>query len=123
MIQDLIKEKQIQQSQRERQLKEDEQKLLELADLCSDSLVNNLNEDIAKIFYNQMQIERLVKSLQKQHDKTASKVRQYAELANEMSASLKGLGDVQNWLAVLDYELQVIELTLRLVAQQDGSDP
>ncbi|KAI3650485.1 hypothetical protein MP228_003966 [Amoeboaphelidium protococcarum] len=68
-----------------------------------------------------MQIERLVKSLQKSHDKTASKVRQYAELANEMSASLKGLGDVQNWLAVLDYELQVIELTLRLVAEQGGA--
>eukprot|EP00842_Homolaphlyctis_polyrhiza_P000490 jgi/Hompol1/1441/HPOL_004353-RA len=81
-------------------------------------LVSNANNaSVSQVFLNEKQIEMDAKRLQTQLGIYHSQTQQWLELVDQFNASLKTLGDVENWSGVLERDIQEITMTLAVVRQ------
>ncbi|KAL0491698.1 biogenesis of lysosome-related organelles complex 1 subunit 1 [Acrasis kona] len=74
----------------------------------SRELVLNTNSDVAQVFHNQQLLEAEAKQIHIQSQRLTKQTTQWLQLFQQLNASLKELGDVENWAGHIHDDVQVI---------------
>ncbi|ORX49948.1 hypothetical protein BCR36DRAFT_583556 [Piromyces finnis] len=86
----------------------------------NDIIVDEINSDISVLFKNEKKIEiesNKLQSLIIQHSKD---ILQWNDLTKMLDNSLKELGDVENWIELIERDMKIITSTLEFKCQGMG---
>ncbi|CAK9304773.1 unnamed protein product [Gordionus sp. m RMFG-2023] len=72
------------------------------------TIVDNVNESVARAYINQKQIENASKKLQIQINQYIKNTNQWLSLMENFHKSLKEIGDIENWSISIEKDLQFI---------------
>lgn len=90
----------------------------------SRELVLNTNNDVVQVFHNQQVLEAEAKLLHTQAQRFTKQTTQWLNMFQTLNASLKELGDVENWAGHIHDDVQVVvknvdqAITIRQQQQQ-----
>eukprot|EP00658_Telonema_sp_P-2_P021610 TRINITY_DN1860_c0_g1_i2.p1 TRINITY_DN1860_c0_g1~~TRINITY_DN1860_c0_g1_i2.p1 ORF type:complete len:129 (-),score=28.37 TRINITY_DN1860_c0_g1_i2:346-732(-) len=122
MLQDLVRQhKTAQQDLLERNEQRRQAAVKSVSDVSA-ALLDSVNSGVAEVFMNQQDLEREVKLLQNQSDKMAKSTKNWVNLMNDMSRSLKELGHVESWASALERDMREIATTLEYVNETNRTD-
>lgn len=83
-----------------------------IASELNDIIVDEINSDISILFKNEKKIETESNKLQQLINQHSKDVLQWNDLTKMLDNSLKELGDVQNWVALIERDMKVITSTI-----------
>mmetsp|Transcript_14189 Transcript_14189/g.27349 ORF Transcript_14189/g.27349 Transcript_14189/m.27349 type:complete len:118 (-) Transcript_14189:27-380(-) len=86
-----------------------------LAKKLSDTLVDSVNAGVAEAFQTQKHIEQEARSLQVQATKFTKQTSQWMAAIKGFDNALKELGDFENYVKALEWEIQTVASALEHV--------
>jgi hypothetical protein len=75
---------------------------------------------VADVFNNQRVIETEARELQAQAGQLAKQTARWMGLVSDFDRSLKEVGDFENWVKVMEWDLQAISTSLEAAATSTG---
>ncbi|KAG0020198.1 NHP2-like protein 1 [Podila clonocystis] len=76
----------------------------------TDALAETLSNRVSQIFVNQKDLEQEAKNLSLQSARYAKQTTQWLALVSQFDSALKELGDVQNWVQVIEKDMEQAEV-------------
>ncbi|KAJ2771290.1 hypothetical protein IWQ57_002285 [Coemansia nantahalensis] len=114
-LSDLVREHQGAQQEQKRQAEQLRKAAArDIGELC-DAATASLSAQLSAVLDSQREIEALARDcaqLVQQHVRSTAK---WTKLVDQFSASLKELGDVQNWAQVIERDMRDVAATLEVV--------
>lgn len=83
--------------------------------------MDSLNGGVAIVWHNQQQLEAEAKQLLQNSQRLAKQTEQWCNTFAAFNQSLKALGDVENWVAVIDMEMRFLAVSLEKIGTTDPS--
>jgi len=74
----------------------------------TDVLVTSVNTEVARAFERQKQLEAEARALQLEAAKFHRHTAQWAAAVKALDASLKEIGDFQNWVGIIEGDMQIV---------------
>jgi phage shock protein A len=112
MLQGLVREHAVARQAMKEQNEELRRKVLDDVASVSSGLLDAVNRDVAQAFLNEKQIEAEVSKLQQETAEFVKRSQQWVALVGSFNASLKEIGDVENWSRTI--EADMADVTARL---------
>ncbi|KAG0321067.1 biogenesis of lysosome- organelles complex 1 subunit 1 [Podila horticola] len=78
----------------------------------TDALAETLSNRVSQIFVNQKDLEQEAKNLSLQSARYAKQTTQWLALVSQFDSALKELGDVQNWVQVIEKDMEQVTRAL-----------
>ncbi|ORX65319.1 hypothetical protein BCR32DRAFT_330388 [Anaeromyces robustus] len=88
-----------------------------IASELNDIIVDEINSDISILFKNEKRIETESNKLQSLINQHSKDVLQWNDLTKMLDNSLKELGDVQNWVDLIERDMKIITSTIEFKCQ------
>ncbi|QDZ25396.1 GCN5-like protein [Chloropicon primus] len=89
------------------------------ANKLSDALVDTVNSGVAEAFQTQKVVEQEARSLQSQANKFSKQTQQWIAAITTFDNALKELGDFENYVRTLEWEIQTVSDALERVSTED----
>eukprot|EP00299_Pterocystis_sp_00344_P010615 c4785_g1_i2.p1 GENE.c4785_g1_i2~~c4785_g1_i2.p1 ORF type:complete len:144 (+),score=43.48 c4785_g1_i2:35-466(+) len=83
----------------------------------SEVALNVLNADVANVWRNQHKIESKLKEIQSEAKKFTKQTTTWVNTYQAFNNVLKEVGDVENWLATIELDMQVVSDSLIAVSE------
>ena len=77
--------------------------------------MDSLNTGVATVWQNQQQLEAEAQRLQQNTQRFAKQTGQWVAAFNQLSQSLKALGDVENWSRAIESDIVFIDSALQRI--------
>ena len=71
----------------------------------TETLVSEINEDIAEVFENQKMVEKDAKALNEKVTRFKEQTRRWEGSLKQFDETLKGIGDFEMWVQVMEKDL------------------
>ncbi|KAI0561890.1 GCN5-like protein [Gracilaria domingensis] len=78
------------------------QKVQKAASDLSDALLQRINEDVQEVYQAERQIETELRNIERLLSSNGYQIHQWTTLLDRLTTELKELGDVSNWVEVLE---------------------
>jgi hypothetical protein len=89
----------------------------------TERLYDGVNRDVSVVHKNQQLLAAEADKLSKETTRFAKQTTQWVGMYSTFNESLKELGDVANWSAAIESEMNVVAATLERVIEAKGSSP
>merc|ERR1712157_244721 len=86
-----------------------------LANELSDALVDSVNRGVAEAFQTQKSVEQEARALQVQASKFSKQTSQWMATITTFDNALKELGDFENYVRTLEWEIQTVSDALERI--------
>ncbi len=80
-------------------------KVLDDVGRVSSGLLDSVNKEVSQAFLNEKQIESELAKLQQETAEFAKRSQQWVALVSSFNASLKEIGDVENWSRTIEADM------------------
>mmetsp|Transcript_33823 Transcript_33823/g.40886 ORF Transcript_33823/g.40886 Transcript_33823/m.40886 type:complete len:123 (-) Transcript_33823:523-891(-) len=87
----------------------------------TECLVDTLNSDVSECFRTQKQIELESRKLQAEALRFSKQTQQWINMVSTFDKSLKEIGDFENWVKTMEWDMQTVATALERVHQ--STDP
>ncbi|TGZ81289.1 hypothetical protein EX30DRAFT_371636 [Ascodesmis nigricans] len=114
----LIKDDALARKERYRLADQARQTLTTSLSTLSTRLDRDLRDRITTIHANQASLDSQSRALKLQTKKLVKTTKAWSGMADAARGGLKEIGDVQNWAEMIEYELMLVEETLRIVHEE-----
>ncbi|KAF9907955.1 biogenesis of lysosome- organelles complex 1 subunit 1 [Lobosporangium transversale] len=104
----LVKEHNAKQATHKRETEQLRKEAIQSVGVFSDAIADILNSRVTQIFVNQKNLEQEVKNLSAQTTRYAKQTAQWLSLVQQFDSALKELGDVQNWVQVIQRDMEQV---------------
>lgn len=81
----------------------------------SDSMVDGINQGVARVFANQRKIGQETKYLENESMKLHKQTNMWIQLIEDFNNALKEIGDVENWAQVIENDMKEVSSALEHV--------
>jgi 4-alpha-glucanotransferase len=105
-LSNLVKEHNTQQAKQKEKNEQKRQQTLDSLREVQKSLVLEVNQGIVQIFFNQQQLENESKRMHANSVKFSKQSTNWLTLFTQLNASVKELGDVENWANHIHQDVQ-----------------
>ncbi|KAG9322990.1 hypothetical protein KVV02_007420 [Mortierella alpina] len=108
----LVKEHQTKQAALKRESEHLRKEAVQSVGLFSDAVADTLSGRVSQIFLNQKELEQEARNLSLQTTRYAKQTAQWLALVEQFDSALKELGDVQNWVQVIQKDMEQVTSSL-----------
>ncbi|KAI8600504.1 GCN5-like 1 [Dissophora ornata] len=108
----LVKEHQTKQATQKRETEHLRKEAIQSVGVFSDAVADTLSGRVSQIFVNQKSLEQEARSLSVQTARYAKQTAQWLALVEQFDSALKELGDVQNWVQVIQRDMEQVTNSL-----------
>ncbi|KAF9961354.1 hypothetical protein BGZ72_004063 [Mortierella alpina] len=108
----LVKEHQTKQAALKRESEHLRKEAVQSVGLFSDAVADTLSGRVSQIFLNQKELEQEARNLSMQTTRYAKQTAQWLALVEQFDSALKELGDVQNWVQVIQKDMEQVTSSL-----------
>lgn len=81
----------------------------------ADSMVDGINQGVARVFSNQRKIGQETKYLENESLKLQKQTNLWIQLIEDFNNALKEIGDVENWAQVIENDMKEVSSALEHV--------
>ena len=117
-MQDLVREHSVARQEAMRENEELRKRVLAAVGDVSSSLLDSVNKDVAQAFANEKLIESEISKLQSETAEFVKRSQQWVALVSSFNASLKEIGDVENWSRTIENDMNDVAARLEQLHQQ-----
>ena len=118
MMQSLVREHAVARQAMKEENEELRRKVLEDVGRVSSDLLDTVNKEVAQAFLNEKQIESEVGRLQQETAEFVKRSQQWVALVSSFNASLKEIGDVENWSRAIEADMADVTARLEQLARK-----
>ncbi|KAK3288489.1 hypothetical protein CYMTET_4040 [Cymbomonas tetramitiformis] len=108
-------------------LKEDNERHRKSAQSCvgvvTETLVDTLNSGVSEAFRTQKQIEQESRKLQAESARFSKQSQQWIQSVSTFDKALKEIGDFENWVKTMEWDMQTVAIALENVATTRRVNP
>ena len=115
MFNSILREHRVQHSAAEKKYLESKANAQQNAEQLSTAVTNDLSNSIGLVYRNQRRIENEAKKLQANTLKFSKQLEQWQNQYNLYNNALKQLGDINNFVTIIDQDLSSIAVSLSTV--------
>ncbi|CAO3567191.1 unnamed protein product [Mortierella alpina] len=108
----LVKEHQTKQAALKRENEHLRKEAVQSVGQFSDAVADTLSDRVSQIFLNQKELEQEARNLSMQTARYAKQTAQWLALVEQFDSALKELGDVQNWVQVIQKDMEQVTSSL-----------
>ncbi|KAG0304889.1 biogenesis of lysosome- organelles complex 1 subunit 1 [Dissophora globulifera] len=108
----LVKEHQAKQSAQKRETEHLRKEAVQSVGAFSDAVADTFSGRVSQIFVNQKNLEQEARNLSLQTARYAKQTAQWLALVEQFDSALKELGDVQNWVQVIQKDMEQVTVSL-----------
>ncbi|KAF9927404.1 hypothetical protein FBU30_003262 [Linnemannia zychae] len=108
----LVKEHQAKNTALKRESEQLRKEAVQSVEQFSDAVANTLSGRVSQIFLNQKDLEQEARNLSLQTARYSKQTAQWLTLVEQFGSALKELGDVQNWVQVIQKDMEQVTRSL-----------
>ncbi|KAG0050150.1 biogenesis of lysosome- organelles complex 1 subunit 1 [Gryganskiella cystojenkinii] len=108
----LVKEHQTKQAALTRESEQLRKDAVHSVGQFTDAVADTLSSRVSQIFVHQKDLEQEARALSTQSSRYAKQTAQWLSLVEQFESSLKELGDVQNWVQVIEKDMAQVTAAL-----------
>lgn len=104
----LVKEHQLKQAASKRENEQLKKDAIQSVGVFSDAVADTVSGRVSQIFQNQKNLEQEARNLSMQTARYSKQTAQWLALVEQFDSALKELGDVHNWVRVIQQDIQQV---------------
>ncbi|GJJ70072.1 biogenesis of lysosome-related organelles complex 1 subunit 1 [Entomortierella parvispora] len=113
----LLKDHQAKQASQTRETEQLRKEAVHSVGQFTDAVADTLSNRVSQIFVHQKDLEQEARALSTQSARYAKQTAQWLSLVENFESSLKELGDVQNWVQVIEKDMAQVTAALESSSQ------